>query len=217
MRVICLSCTGLPNKRLAFKNDKQMKVKDLKLNEKNPRYISEERMKKLVASIEDFPKMMHLRPIICDSGGVILGGNMRYRALVALGYKEIPDEWVRRAEDLTEEEKRQFIIKDNVPFGAWDMDMLANEWNEAELEGWGLDYDFINPDELGDDFELPDGDKSPFEQITFTLTAEQAEKVKEVLGEVKNGREFKSYTALSKENENSNGNALYVLAVGWNG
>lgn len=185
------------------------------MNEKNPRYISEERMAKLVASIEDFPKMMHLRPIIIDNDGLILGGNMRFRALQSLGYKEIPDEWVRRADDLTEEEKRQFIIKDNVPFGAWDMDILANEWDESELERWGLDYDFINPDELGDEFNLPEGDKSPFEQITFTLAAEQAAKVKAAIEKVKASEGFKYVETMG--NDNNNGNALYLIVQDWSG
>lgn len=83
--------------------------------------------------------MMGLRPIIIDQDGVILGGNMRFEAIRALGMKEIPDEWVKRADDLTEEQKQEFIIKDNVGFGEWDWDVLANEWDEVKLGEWGLD------------------------------------------------------------------------------
>ena len=92
-----------------------------------------------MASINDFPKMMSLRPIVVNRDGMILGGNMRYQALVALGYKEIPDTWVKVADQLNTEEERRFVIEDNVGFGDWDYDMLANEWDSTELEEWGLD------------------------------------------------------------------------------
>lgn len=116
-----------------------MKLKDIKPNPNNPRIIRDERFEKLKASIQEFPKMMRLRPIVIDADGTILGGNMRLRALQALGYKEIPDEWVKRAEELTEEEKQRFIIADNVGFGEWDWSTLANEWDAGDLEAWGLD------------------------------------------------------------------------------
>ena len=83
--------------------------------------------------------MMSLRPIVVNRDGMILGGNMRYQALVALGYKEIPDTWVKVADQLNTEEERRFVIEDNVGFGDWDYDMLANEWDSTELEEWGLD------------------------------------------------------------------------------
>lgn len=116
-----------------------MKITELKPNNANPRTIKDDKFRKLVASIQDFPKMMALRPIVIDADGTILGGNMRYRALVELGYNEIPDTWVKRASDLTDEEKRRFIIEDNVPFGQWDWDALGNDWDAVELEDWGLD------------------------------------------------------------------------------
>lgn len=116
-----------------------MKITELKPNKANPRTIKDDKFRKLVESIQDFPKMMALRPIVIDADGTILGGNMRYRALVELGYKEIPDGWVKRASDLTDDEKRRFIIEDNVPFGQWDWDALGNDWDEGELEDWGLD------------------------------------------------------------------------------
>jgi len=116
-----------------------MKITDLKGNEDNPRYIRDEKFQKLVKSIKEFPKMMELRPIVIDADGTVLGGNMRLKALQELKYKEVPDEWVKRADDLTDDEKRRFIIEDNVGFGEWDWDILANEWDEAKLEEWGLD------------------------------------------------------------------------------
>jgi len=84
---------------------------------------------------------MELRPIVVDRDGMILGGNMRYRALLELKYKDIPDEWVKVADKLTDEEKRRFIVEDNVGFGDWDWDKLANEYEKEELEDWGLDVD----------------------------------------------------------------------------
>ena len=116
-----------------------MKLSELKLNERNPRQIKGAAFEKLKKSVKELPKMMRLRPIVIDTDGVILGGNMRYRALQALGYSEIPNEWVKVADDLTEEEKQRFIIEDNVQFGEWDFDMLFNEWDTPSLEDWGVE------------------------------------------------------------------------------
>lgn len=114
-------------------------LKEIKPNPKNPRAIKDEKFKKLCTSISDFPKMMELRPIVVDENNVILGGNMRLRALQHLGYKDIPSTWVKKASELTDEEKKQFIIKDNVGFGEWDWDELANTWDADKLDEWGLD------------------------------------------------------------------------------
>jgi len=116
-----------------------MKLSQIKPNPNNPRIIKDEKFDKLVKSIKDFPKMMELRPMVINADNIVLGGNMRLKALKELGYKEVPDEWVKRAEDLTEEEQRQFIIKDNVGFGEHDWEMLATEWDADELSDWGLD------------------------------------------------------------------------------
>lgn len=115
-----------------------MKITDLKLNEDNPRLIYGERMDKLMRSIEEFPKMLELRPIVIDENNVIIGGNMRYRALVKLGYTNIDKKWVLKASDLSEEQKREFVIKDNVSFGEWEMDILANSWEADKLDDWGF-------------------------------------------------------------------------------
>ena len=136
-----------------------MNISDIKVNPSNPRFIKDDRFKKLVQSIKEFPKMMELRPIVVDSDNMILGGNMRFRALKELKYKEITDKWVKRAEDLTEEEKRRFIIEDNIPFGEWDYEALANEWEEASLTNWGLELPqgFGNDkDIVEDEYEIPD-------------------------------------------------------------
>lgn len=138
-----------------------MKLSAIKPNLDNPRLIKDEKFKKLVQSINDFPKMMELRPIIIDDDNIILGGNMRYRALQELKMKDIPDEWVKKASDLTDEEKKQFIIKDNVGFGEWNYDQLANEWNAEDLDRWGLDIPSFDADPeqveaVEDDYEIPD-------------------------------------------------------------
>lgn len=116
-----------------------MKLEEIKQNPSNPRFIKDEDFEKLKQSLEQFPKMMRLRPMVLNSDNIVLGGNQRLRALEELGYKEIPDEWVVRAEELTEEEQRRFIIVDNVGFGAWDWSIIqAEDWDLKELEDWGL-------------------------------------------------------------------------------
>ena len=116
-----------------------MKVSQLKLNPNNPRHIKGERLEMLKRSISEFEQMMVLRPIIVDENNVVLGGNMRLQAIKALGKKEIPNEWVKRTVELTEEQKREFVIKDNAGFGDWDWELLANEWDDLPLADWGLD------------------------------------------------------------------------------
>lgn len=140
-----------------------MKLSLIKSNPNNPRIIKDEKFKKLVQSIKDFPEMIEKRPMVCvtDIDGSIypLGGNMRLKALQELKYKEIPDTWVVMADDWTEEKRREFVIKDNVGFGEWDWDDLANNWDVEELENWGLDIPDFAVKELEaeeDDYEVPD-------------------------------------------------------------
>jgi DNA modification methylase len=137
-----------------------IKLTTIKSNPNNPRVIRDEKFKKLVKSIEEFPKMMALRPMVVNEDMVVLGGNMRLKALKELGYKEVPNDWVKSAKDLTEDEIRRFIIADNVGFGEHDWEMLANEWDVDELSDWGLDIPgFEIAEELEaeeDDFEVPD-------------------------------------------------------------
>ena len=117
---------------------KKTKLSELVPNPNNPRYITEENLQKLKKSIKDFEKMLEIRPIIIDEDNVILGGNMRYQGLLALGYKDIPSKWIKKVKGLSEDEKREFIIKDNVGFGSWDWETLANEWDTDLLEDWAL-------------------------------------------------------------------------------
>lgn len=138
-------------------------IESLNLNPANPRVIKDEKFKKLVASLRSFPQMMDLRPIVVDENNVIQGGNMRYRALCELGYKEIPEAWVKQGKDLTPDQWREFVIKDNVGFGEWDFDTLANEWNAEELQEWGLDLPVTLTGETPND--LSDQLKETFEVI----------------------------------------------------
>ena len=116
-----------------------MKVSTLKKNPSNPRQIKGDKLDKLKASVGGFQKMMALRPMIVDENNVVLGGNMRLAAIKALGLKEIPDEWVKKVDDLTADEKAQFIITDNSSFGEYDWEIVANEWDSYPLTEWGLD------------------------------------------------------------------------------
>ena len=119
---------------------KHLKPSDVKLNPDNPRLIKDDKFKKLVKSIKEFPEMTTIRPIIVDEDMVILGGNMRYRAMVEAGIKKIP---VIVVEGLTPEKKREFIIKDNVSFGEWDWDLLTGSWSHEELEDWGMNVPLL--------------------------------------------------------------------------
>ncbi len=198
-----------------------MKISQLKLNPNNPRIIKDDKFKKLVTSLREFPEMMEKRPMVCvtDTDGKLypLGGNMRLRALKELKYKEIPDAWVMLADEWSEEKRQEFVIKDNLSMGEWSWDDLANEWDVGELAEWGLDipnFDgVILSDEFGEDFSLKDGDKAPFQQMTFTLADEQAEQIKNAIADIKKTEEYKYAETMG--NENSNGNALYLIVMQW--
>jgi hypothetical protein len=110
-------------------------------NPNNPRIINDHRLDKLCDNIRKYPKLLEVRPIVVESrrNPVILGGNMRHRALLEIGYTTIPESWVKYADELTPEERQAFIILDNVGFGEWDMEALANEWSSEQLSDWGVD------------------------------------------------------------------------------
>ncbi len=114
----------------------RLSINKIKPNAVNPRYIKDHKFKKLVKSIKNFPEMLEKRPIIVDENLIVLGGNMRLKASIEAGLKEV---WIDIAEGWTEEQKKEFIIKDNLGFGEWDWDILGNEWNVKQLEDWGLD------------------------------------------------------------------------------
>ena len=118
-----------------------VKISEIKLNPNNPRLIKDDKFKKLVKSIQEFPEMLDIRPIVVNSDMIILGGNMRFKACKEAGLKEIP---IIIADNLTEEQQREFLIKDNTSGGEWDFEMLANEWDVEQLEEWGLDVPFFD-------------------------------------------------------------------------
>ena len=135
----------------------KLKINELQVNTENPRHIKDDKFKKLVSSIIEFPEMLELRPIVIDENNVILGGNMRYRACKEAGLKEVP---VKIAKGLTDKQKKEFIIKDNVGFGEWDWDIIGNEWNSVELSDWGLDV-WQNEDDKPEEEILSRNIKAP--------------------------------------------------------
>ena len=131
-----------------------VKITEVKVNPNNPRLIKDDKFKKLVQSVKDFPEMLNIRPIVVNKDMIILGGNMRFKACKEAGLKEVPI----IITDLTEEQQKEFLIKDNVSGGEWDWDILANEWNADDLKDWGLDLPLDYNEVLEaeeDDFEVP--------------------------------------------------------------
>jgi len=123
----------------------KVKITEIKTNPDNPRLIKDNKFKKLVQSIKEFPEMLEKRPIVVDENMMILGGNMRFKASQELGLKEL---YVIKAEGWNDEQKKQFVIKDNTNFGQWDYDLLANEWNIQNLDDWGVSVPTIKNTEL---------------------------------------------------------------------
>jgi len=190
----------------------KVSISTVKANPNNPRVIKDDKFRKLVQSIKDFPEMLEIRPIVVNQDMIVLGGNMRLKACKEAGLKEVP---IIHADNLTEEQQREFIIKDNVSGGEWDWELLASEWDTELLDEWGLDLPGFDADleEFGEDFSLPDGDKEPFQQMTFTLADEQAEQIKNAIADIKGTEEYKYCETMG--NENSNGNALYLIIMQW--
>ena len=169
-----------------------MKLSQLKSNPNNPRLIKDDKFKKLVTSLREFPEMMEKRPMVCvtDTDGKLypLGGNMRLKALQELKYKEIPDNWVMLADEWSEEKRKEFTIKDNVNFGEFDWDTLANEWDAEELTEWGLDIPNFEKIDKMEDGETIECEKSvqlepPMEYILIMAepNSEEWEELKEML------------------------------------
>ena len=132
-------------------------INTVKANPNNPRIIKDDKFAKLVKSINEFPQMLNLRPIVVNDDMVVLGGNMRLKACKEAGLKEIP---IIKASELTEQQQKEFIVKDNVGYGEWDWNDLANNWDAEQLQDWGLDipgFDAIEVEAEEDDFAVPDG------------------------------------------------------------
>lgn len=130
----------------------KVKISAIKSNPNNPRLIKSQKFEKLVNSIKQFPEMLELRPIVVNNDMVVLGGNMRLKACKEAGLTEVP---IIKASELTPDQEKEFIVKDNVGFGEWDWDILANEWDAELLEDWGLEINIEDSiDELEDDDEI---------------------------------------------------------------
>ena len=155
----------------------QVKISKVKGNPDNPRIIKNDKFKKLVKSIQEFPEMLKLRPIVVDEDFIVLGGNMRLKASKDAGLKEV---WIEVAEGLTEEQKKEFIVKDNVGFGEWEWDMLANEWDSVQLAEWGLDV-WQNEDDVEDIEEVIDFN----EEVNFIIKCENLEELEELKDKLK--------------------------------
>lgn len=176
----------------------KVKISQIKANSKNPRIIKDDKFKKLVQSIREFPEMLEKRPLVCftdvDSKYVVLGGNMRLKASIEVGLKELP---IVLADDWTQEQRDEFLIKDNVGFGEWDWDQLANEWDADKLTDWGMDvwksepdidYSILDDDDVSDQLDdMTNGVKKAI-QIEF-----EAEHYEEAYEMVKFWRERKAY------------------------
>ena len=156
-----------------------MLVSQIKPNPNNPRLIKDNKFKQLVKSIQDFPQMLELRPIVIDENNMVLGGNMRLKACIEAGLTDVP---VLHANNLSEEKKKEFIVKDNVGYGEWDWDDLANNWDAQELTNWGLDIPNFDTEGFGDkNKELSLDDVTDSMTITLKYTEEEYHIVKDAL------------------------------------
>ena len=189
------------------------KLNELKKLPNNPRIIRDKQFKTLCDSIRDNPKYFEARPIILSNRTgemVIIAGNQRYEAAKSLKLKEVPTFLI---EGLDEAKEREIIIRDNISNGEFDKSALANEWSDLPLVDWGVDLpdDWMKPVDGIDAPELKDGDRAPFQQMTFTLHDEQAEELNAAINKAKN-----EGGGQSAVNENSNGNALAFIAERFN-
>jgi ParB-like chromosome segregation protein Spo0J len=173
---------------------KSVKISEVKVNPNNPRLIRDDKFAKLVQSIKDLPQMLEIRPIVVNTDMVVLGGNMRLKACKEAGLKEVP---IIIADNLTEDQQREFLIKDNVSGGDWDWNMIQSEWDTNELAEWGLDvpqfasdidYSILDDDDVSQQLEdMTDGVKKAI-QIEF-----EAEHYEEAYELVKFWREREAY------------------------
>lgn len=153
-------------------NLKTVKISEVKQNPNNPRTIRDDKFTKLVASIKAFPEMLNIRPIVVNNDMVVLGGNMRLKACREAGLKQVP---IIVANELTEAQQREFIIKDNVSGGDWDWSLLSNDWDADQLNEWGLDIPtFLTNDEIDLDKFFEDNGDSENEQ-KFKIILEYTE------------------------------------------
>jgi len=143
-------------------------IRQVRSNPDNPRFIKGDKFEKLVKSIREFPQMLELRPIVVNKDMIVLGGNMRLKACEEAGIEQVP---IIFADNLTEEQQKEFIIKDNSSFGEWDWDLLANEWDTEQLIDWGLDIHNFDTD-IEDEKDLSDQLEQSF-KIEIDLESEE--------------------------------------------
>ena len=148
----------------------QVNISQVKTNPNNPRIIKNDKFQKLVKSIQEFPEMLKLRPIVVDEDMMVLGGNMRLKASKDAGLKQV---WIEIAEGLTEAQKKEFIVKDNVGFGEWEWDMLANELDSVQLAEWGLDVWQNEDDEQNNDVNDISDNIAEEYRVEIELTSER--------------------------------------------
>jgi ParB-like chromosome segregation protein Spo0J len=174
---------------------KRVKITEIKVNPSNPRTIKDEKFKKLVKSIQDFPEMSEIRPIVVNQDMVILGGNMRFKAMKEAGWKDVP---VIVADNLTPEQEREFLIKDNTSGGEWDWEMLAMDWDASQLEEWGMDLPKVQ--DFSDKNEEIDIDNLESDMtIKLTYTEEEYNIVKEQLSRIASTPEQAVWKLLGNE------------------
>lgn len=181
----------------------------------NPRMITNEKMEALKGSIQEFPDMLSMRELLVYPFGekyVVLGGNMRFKACLSLGYTKMPCKVI--PSDTPAEKLRAIVMQDNNQFGSMDWDMVASDWDIEELVGWSVDIPEeweLNLSDLDDSFSLPDGEKKRMRNMTFTLSNEQAEFIEKCLNGI----------CVLEENTfgnvNKNGNSLYEIVRQWEG
>lgn len=176
-----------------------MELSKLKINPNNPQTFDD--LSKLENSIKDFPKMMELRPIVYDPLSMqVLGGNKRLICLQNLEFKEIPDNWIKSASELTEDEKKRFIIADNIGFGEWNFDILETEFNECDIEAWGLDVESFNNIDYSDknqEINIDDFDDEMI--IKLKYTEDEYLKVKDQLSKIAETPEQAVWKLLNNE------------------
>jgi ParB-like chromosome segregation protein Spo0J len=173
---------------------KLVKIGSVKGNSRNPRFIRDEKFKKLVASLVEFPEMATLRPLVVDENMTVLGGNMRLKAMQELKWKEVP---VVVAEGLTDAQKDEFVIKDNVGFGDWNWEQLANEWNAEELTRWGLEIPGFDFSDANEEIDIDSLDTEMV--IKLKYTEEEYQLVKEQLSKIASTPEQAVWKLLGNE------------------
>jgi|TARA_R110000787_G_scaffold61520_4_gene139373 hypothetical protein len=170
---------------------KEVSITLINLNPSNPRTVKSQRFKKMVKSVKEFPEMLEKRPIVVDESMTVLGGNMRLMACLEAGFKTV---WIDVAEGWTEEQKREFIIKDNVSFGENDFDILANEWDSADLSDWGLEIWETTPD-----FDVDQEDQEKEKTIKLSYSEAKYKYVKDSLKKIAKSPEEALWSLLNTE------------------